>query len=283
MPTEARARILLATDLDRTLIPNGAAPESPGARQRFARIASRPEVMLAYVSGRHRALVEEAIAEYRLPLPDFVIGDVGTTIYQVQDGDWREWPDWHQLIGVDWAGRSAADLRAMLAPLAELTPQEEAKQNRYKLSYYALALDHPQPLLEEVRARLEAEGVRANLVWSIDEAAECGLLDVLPAGASKLHALEFLCGKLDIDHAHAVFAGDSGNDLEVLAGPLRSVLVANASEDVRQQAIRLAAERGNAASLYLAHGEAGGMNGNYSAGILEGLAYFLPDTRSWWD
>jgi hypothetical protein len=96
MPTEPRARILLATDLDRTLIPNGAAPESPGARQRFARVASRPEVMLAYVSGRHRALVEEAIAEYHLPLPDLVIGDVGTTIYQLQDGDWREWPDWHQ-------------------------------------------------------------------------------------------------------------------------------------------------------------------------------------------
>jgi sucrose-6-phosphatase len=283
MPTDPRARILLATDLDRTLVPNGAAPESPGARQRFARVASRPEVMLAYVSGRHRALVEEAIAEYTLPLPDFVIGDVGTTIYQVQDGDWHEWPDWHQVIGVDWGGHNAGGLRAMLASLAELTPQEEVKQNRYKLSYYALALDDPQPLLKEVRARLEAEGIRANLVWSIDEAADCGLLDVLPAGASKLHALEFLCSKLGIDNAHAVFAGDSGNDLEVLAGPLMSVLVANASEDVRQQAIELAAERGNAASLYLARGEAGGMNGNYSAGILEGLAYFLPETRSWWD
>jgi len=59
--------------------------------------------------------------------------------------------------------------------------------------------------------------------------------------------------------------------------------VANASEDVRQQAIELAADRGNAGSLYLAHGEAGGMNGNYSAGILEGLAYFIPETRNWWD
>ena len=283
MPTEPRARILLATDLDRTLIPNGAAAESPDARQRFARVASRTEVMLAYVSGRHRALVEEAIAKYTLPLPDFVIGDVGTTIYQLQDGDWCEWPEWHQLIGVDWGGHNAGELRAMLAPLAGLIPQEDAKQNRYKLSYYALALADPQPLLSEVRARLEAAGMLANLVWSIDEAADCGLLDVLPASASKLHALEFLCSRLDIDHAHAVFAGDSGNDLEVLAGPLMSVLVANASEDVRQQAIELAAERGNAGSLYLAHGEAGGMNGNYSAGILEGLAYFLPETRNWWD
>jgi hydroxymethylpyrimidine pyrophosphatase-like HAD family hydrolase len=72
--------ILLATDLDRTLLPNGEATESPGARAAFARVAARPEVALAYVTGRHRALVEDAIAEYVLPRPDYVIGDVGTTI-----------------------------------------------------------------------------------------------------------------------------------------------------------------------------------------------------------
>ena len=52
-------------------------------RRRFALLAERPEVTLAYVSGRHQALIEEAIATYRLPLPDFVIGDVGTTLYHV--------------------------------------------------------------------------------------------------------------------------------------------------------------------------------------------------------
>ena len=64
-------RLLLCTDLDRTLLPNGPQPESPGARMRFARLAARPEVTLVYVTGRHRKLVEKVIGLYRLPLPDF--------------------------------------------------------------------------------------------------------------------------------------------------------------------------------------------------------------------
>ena len=80
--------ILICTDLDRTLLPNGKQPESPGARAGFRRLVSRPEITLAYVSGRHRRLVEDAIREYELPLPDWVIGDVGTTIYQVHATEW---------------------------------------------------------------------------------------------------------------------------------------------------------------------------------------------------
>jgi len=37
----------------------------------------------------------------------------------------------------------------------------------------------------------------------------------------------------------------------------------------------------DAASLYLAHGGLLGMNGNYSAGILEGVVHFIPATRDW--
>ena len=69
-------RLLLCTDLDRTLLPNGPQPESQGARMLFKRLAERPEVTLAYVTGRHRKLVEKAISLYRLPLPNYVITDV---------------------------------------------------------------------------------------------------------------------------------------------------------------------------------------------------------------
>ena len=54
-------RLLLCTDLDRTLIPNGKQPESPGVRALFSRFVNRDEVKLAYVSGRHHALIEQAI------------------------------------------------------------------------------------------------------------------------------------------------------------------------------------------------------------------------------
>jgi len=81
-------RFLLCTDLDRTLIPNGAEPESPSARERFRQLAGHEEITLAYVSGRHKALIEQAIAEFDLPLPDFAIADVGTTIYQIGTSGW---------------------------------------------------------------------------------------------------------------------------------------------------------------------------------------------------
>lgn len=271
------APLLLATDLDRTLLPNGDQPESPAARAYFRRLAARPEVRLTYVSGRHRQLVEAAMAEYDLPRPDFVIADVGTTLYEARGDGWHTREDWQAAIAADWGGHSHAELAALLADVPGLRLQETAKQGACKLSYYAAALADPAALLARVRDRLAASGARCNLVWSVDETTATGLLDVLPASASKLHALEFLRARLGIPPQRTVFAGDSGNDMEVLSSDLPAVLVANAQETVRAEAVA----RAPAGSLYLARGGLLGMNGNYSAGLLEGLVHFIPATRAW--
>ncbi len=78
-----------------------------------------------------------------------------------------------------------------------------------------------------------------------------------------------------------VFSGDSGNDLEVLASRLPSVLVANAGAEVQAQARETAAAKGHSEALYIACGGLLGMNANYAAGILEGLVHFLPETSDW--
>jgi hypothetical protein len=62
----------------------------------------------------------------------------------------------------------------------------------------------------------------------------------------------------------------------VLASAVPAVLVANATAAVRDEALRRSAEAGLADRLYLARGGFGGMNGNYSAGILEGIAHYHP-------
>ena len=274
-------RLLLCSDLDRTLLPNGQQPESPGARQRFARFVSRPEVMLVYVTGRHRRLVEQAIANYRLPRPDFVIGDVGTTIFEVRDNGWRMQQAWQDEIAPDWAGLSRADIRALLGGIKLLRLQETAKQNIHKLSYYVPLYADQGALLNEVRQCLEKHDVNASLVWSVDEPAGIGLLDVLPSRANKLHAVEFLMHQCGFSYRDTVFAGDSGNDLPVLASAIPAVLVANASEDVRTSAQQQAAVLGHSSQLYLAGGGLLGMNGNYSAGVLEGIVHFIPQTEAW--
>jgi len=275
-------QLLLCTDLDRTLLPNGPQTESPGARDRFTALVNRPEVSLAYVSGRHGEMVRDAIAEYGLPLPDFVIGDVGTTMYRIApDGRWRPLQAWEREVERDWAGLSHSELHTLLRNLTDLRPQEPAKQNRCKLSYYVPQDCRREALEAAIRTRLESAGVKVNLIWSVDDLENIGLLDILPARASKMHAVRALMSLQGFDCSDTVFCGDSGNDIEVLASPIPAVLVANARDDIRETVRRLAEEMGNGSRLYCSHGGFMGMNGNYSAGILEGVAHFHPQTRDW--
>jgi sucrose-6F-phosphate phosphohydrolase len=273
--------ILVCTDLDRTLLPNGSQSESPDARARFARFAARKEVRLAYVTGRHLALVEQAIANYDLPGPDFVVADVGTSLYEAAEDCWRRCADWNNSFASEWGGMDHTAMRLLFADMIELQLQEAARQSRYKLSFHVPMHADRHVLLHAMQQRLERHGVRASLIWSIDDPAGIALLDVVPESATKFRAIEFLMQREGITPENTVFAGDSGNDLPVLSSALRSILVANATEDVRKEVLQLAASHGTSASLYLAKGEFLGMNGNYSAGILEGIAHFLPQTRAW--
>ena len=274
-------RLLLCTDLDRTVLPNGAQPESAGARGRFAALAARPEVTLVYVTGRHRHLVEQAMHDYELPSPDYVISDVGTVIYQVTGHDWQQWRDWQQEIEPDWAGLGHADLQVLLLDVSGLRLQEYGKQNLHKLSYYVPLDADTESLSAAIRRRLEARGIRASLVWSIDEPNGVGLLDVLPGRADKRHAITFLMQRNGFGLDETVFAGDSGNDLPVLVSEIPAVLVANASEAVRREARSQAAASGNPATLYIAQGGYLGMNGNYTAGVLEGVVHYHPAVAHW--
>jgi sucrose-6F-phosphate phosphohydrolase len=270
------SRHLLCTDLDRTLIPNGAQPESPGAREVFHRLVKRDDVQLAYVSGRHRELIEQAINEYDLPQPDFVIADVGSTLYQIEAENWQRREEWDEQIAPDWGDLSREALAQLLHVFGDLRLQEPAKQNRHKLSFYVELSVDAAALQVQMKRLLDEHGIKANLIWSIDEAEHVGLLDVLPASANKLHAIEFLMQKQGYGRLDTVFAGDSGNDLDVLKSDVPAVLVANASPELKQQVAHI-----HKASLCTARGGFLGMNGNYSAGILEGAAYHWPEIEAW--
>ncbi len=273
--------ILLCTDLDRTVLPNGPWEESPEARPRLHRVAASPEVTLAYVSGRDQHLLRAAIEQFEIPVPDYAIGDVGTTIYEIHDGKWHPWQDWSDAIRPDWREMGHDGLAQLFDDLAELRLQEPEKQNRFKLSYYARADVDRSALFTEMERRLQDRHIQANLTWSIDELTQEGLLDVLPASANKVHAIRFLMERKGFPETRTVFAGDSGNDLPALTSGLQAVLVRNGREDVRQEALREVTAKGIEERLYIARGGFLGMNGNYSAGVLEGLAHFLPQTQAW--
>jgi len=273
--------ILLCSDMDRTILPNGVQDESPQARSVFGLLVKRPEIQLAYVSGRDKRLIQKAIAEYDLPLPNYAVGDVGTTIYELIGSNWRPWDAWFAEIAKDWNGLDSEDLSGFLTEFKELTRQEPEKQNRYKLSYYANETVDSRGLVDQIQQRLSRQNLRCRIIWSVDEQRGLGLVDVLPQRASKLHAIRYLMDRKGYLKSRVVFCGDSGNDLNVLTSDIQAVLVRNASDEVRREALESVVKNGRAETLYVAKGNFMGMNGNYTAGVLEGLAHFEPDVHPW--
>lgn len=273
-----RNRLLLCTDMDRTLLPNGAAAETPNARAHFSAFCNLAEVTLVYVTGRHKSLVEEAIAHYQLPQPDYVIADVGSKLYRVEAGQWQEMPEWLAEMNQDWQGYTTETIQNLLTQFDLLKLQEPSKQNSHKLSYYAPVTADKTPLLAQIETTLKQHQLRANLIWSIDEAQNIGLLDILPANATKRHAIEHLRDQLEYTNHEILFAGDSGNDLAVLSSPIQAVLVGNATTEIQAEAIRLASQTENTHQLYLARPTPTD-NGNYAAGILQGVWHFFPALR----
>jgi len=270
-------RLFICTDLDRTLVPNGSEPESPGARKWFRSLAALPEVTLAYVSGRDEQLVRDAVEEYDLPVPDFVIADVGSSIYVCNGNEWIFDQQWQAHIAEGWERITPAYLTLLLSEFPELRPQEQSKQSDFKLSCYVPLEVNEKELMADLQQRLEGDSIAASLIWSVDEAANTGLLDILPIRASKRHAIEFLMEKNGFQLDNTVFSGDSGNDLPVLISPICSTLVCNAPIKLKHEAEHLARNLGTGKALYLARGGFEKMNGNYAAGILEGVVHYHPE------
>lgn len=268
-------RLLLCTDLDRTLLPNGPQPESEGARQAFKNWVYQHKPILAFVSGRRLALQEAAIDAFDLPWPAYAITDVGAALYCRVEHGWEKDGEWDRHLAACWGTHSVADLADGLADLSEMVLQDAAAQAPFKLSFEVEDIASGHRLVEVIKARLAALNVDATVVWSVDETEPMGLLDVLPARAGKLNAVRWLAVRCGLPLQQVLYAGDSGNDLEVLASEIPAILVANATAEVRDQAQKLAQLHGNETQLYLASGGYLGMNGHYAAGILEGISHFF--------
>lgn len=276
--------LLLCTDMDRTLLPNGSQAVSPGAAACLRRLIEAAGLQLAYVTGRDLGRVLAAVDDYDVPVPDYIIGDVGSSLYRHDGSDWVPLAEWAAHIATDWQGRDSGQVHALIGDDPRLTAQEADRQHDYKQSY-CLTSDQDQAQLQrELDERLTAAGFRSALVFSDDPEAGCVLLDVLPAAATKRNGIEFLRTMLALQNAEVMFAGDSGNDLDALVSPLPAVLVANADDGIRQRAVSESAAQGLTDALYLARGGLalagyGTLNGCYSGGIVEGLLHYQPDLR----
>jgi len=268
--------IMICTDLDRTLLPNGHAPETEGARSIFRHLVHRSNAWLVYVTGRHIQLVDDAIRDYDIPVPHFAVTDVGTRIYRSRNERWEPVREWDDTIQSSMEGFHLQSLKNRLQNVNDLHLQEAPKQNIHKLSYYIIPYASLPETKTAVKKSLEPDYPPVKLVWSRDAESGYGLLDILPAYAGKLDAVRFLIEREGIAQDRVVFAGDSGNDLDILHSDIRGIIVANADPEIKNRA-RSAVK--DPTRLYIADGRLENLSGNYSAGVIEGILHYFPELR----
>ncbi len=269
--------IFLCTDLDRTLVPNGNEEASMKAYVLFNQLCQENDFHVAYVSGRSQLLMLDAIKEFKIPLPDYAITDVGTMIYEIRDGQWSLNLKWQDLLGKDWQHQNAGDILDMLGGIEEITAQEPEKQNEFKLSFYTNEDVDFQKVTAKINRCLSSRHLKMNIVSSLDVMERKGLIDILPASANKLLAIRFLIEEQSLNEDRVVFAGDSGNDYDVLISPLKGILVKNADNDLKKKLVQENRRLHQDHSIYIPEGDFLAMNGNYCAGILEGLSHYFPE------
>lgn len=233
-----RWRALLASDLDDTLLGDGASLalllEHLSHR--------RGHLGLVYATGRGLASVERLVAA-GLPRPDALVAEVGAAVH---------WPDdWSRDAAWSWHLDQGWDPRRVrrAARAAGLVPQPDAHQSYFKCSY-DMGPGDPVPGLT---AALAAERATGRIVTTAGRH-----LDVLPARAGKGRAVGYVARRLGVPLERVLTVGDSGNDRDLLAHGGPAALVGNALPELVAAA---------PAGAYRARGR-------HAAGVLEALEHF---------
>lgn len=262
---------ILATDLDRTLLPNGSWEADEGAVELFNRLTEEQGVTVVYVTGRNLELTEKAIGKYGVRRPDVLCGDVGTTIREWRDGGWATDPGWDPAVRKASPKWDAGAVRDAVAGVDGMREQEARHQNPFKQSYYVDAAKK-DAVLAAVAERAEGRFDEA-VVYSFDSQAGTGLIDFLPAAATKRTSLEYVASKLGERTRDVVFCGDSGNDVLPLTAGFSGVLVKNADEQLVAK-VREAQAKDPSLRAYFAKGGFHGLSGNYTSGVIEGACHY---------
>ena len=262
---------ILATDMDRTLLPNGRWVGDADAIPLFNALTEEHGVLVVYVTGRSLDLAEAAITEYGVRHPDVLIGDVGTSIRTFSDGDWSFDEGWIAHVERSSPRWDVAAIKEAVADIPGVREQEPEHNNRFKQSYY---VDHErnEAILEAVDDRVKGRFDEV-IIYSFDSQDGKGLLDLLPASATKQTALEYVAAERGCDKKEVVFCGDSGNDIFPLTAGFLGVLVRNADEQLVASVKRAMAENPDL-DAYFAQGDFLGLNGYYASGVIEGAAHY---------
>lgn len=211
---------LFATDLDGTLL--GQADALGAWRRAWNALPQAQRPGLCYTSGRMQDDILRLIAEGTLPQPDYIIGGVGTSIYDIHSRSLLK--EFAEILEEGW---NLETVEITLAAFSDrLTRQPVHFQHDFKSSWYLP--DAAPAEIAALEAQLEAAGLDVHVVYS------SGLhLDVLPKWANKGNALRWLLRHLELNPAEVIVAGDSGNDSAMFLLPgVKGIVVGNAQPEL---------------------------------------------------
>ncbi|MCC9658509.1 HAD-IIB family hydrolase [Rhodopirellula halodulae] len=258
---------VLATDLDGTFLPLDGDEVAVEAMSQIRKHLEANDVPLVFVTGRHFDSVRDAMGEFDLPTPQWILCDVGVSIYRLTDeGDFVRESAYEAILDEVLGDVDVETHRHAIAELDDFTLQESFKQGRHKWSYYVPA-EKLEACHDAVAAYLKLHELPCSIVSSIDPFNNDGLVDVLPQGASKAFALHWWCEQHQLEPEQIVFCGDSGNDTAALIAGYRAVVVGNADRKIAR----------NVWDAHVAHGWPDRLKlatATSTGGVLEGARWF---------
>ena len=262
---------ILATDLDRTLLPNGSWESDSEAINLFNELTEKYGVLVVYVTGRNLALTENAIEEFGVRYPNILCGDVGTSIRKYEDGEWKFDVGWIDHVKKQSPRWDAKAIRDAVAGIDGMREQESEHLNQFKQSYYVEHEKNDQ-VLKKVDDLVKGKFDEV-IVYSFDSQDGKGLLDFLPASATKQTALEHVAEEFGATKEDVVFCGDSGNDIFPLTAGFSGVLVKNADDQLVEN-VKKAMNKNPELKVYFAKGDFKGLKGYYTSGVIEGAYHY---------
>jgi len=241
---------LFITDLDNTLVGDDGALQT--LNQKLSQHRQAYGTKIVYATGRSLYLYRELATEKSLLPPDALITSVGTEIYfDPKEANFD--PHWAEILSHGW---DRDEVCAIAGHFADLVLQPDSEQNPFKVSYY-LTEQAAVEVIPRLESALSKDGLQTKLVYSGSQD-----LDILPIKGDKGLAVQYLRDKWNHEAPRTVVCGDSGNDIALLQGEERGVIVGNAKSELRQWY-----QDNQTDYRYFA-------KATYANGILEGLQYF---------
>lgn len=217
----ANAELFIISDLDGTLVDGKDSTGLPAFTKWIN--DNREKVVFGIASGRNREITRKAFAEYDLPKPDIVICSAGSEIYYTDQ--FIADKGWDSHIDYQWK-RDELEEALLLFPGIRL--QEPAAQWRFKLSYY-VDYNFDDDAMADLHKFLDDRKLKARVLLT-----ENKFLDFLPLRASKGSAVRYLSYKWKMPLQHFITAGNSGNDIDMLTGKTKAIVVANYSDELEE-------------------------------------------------